>query len=617
MSPRSLKGVSLALLVLTVSACSGSNDGSTSPDTKGATQLVITVSPSNIIAGEQFARPVQVELRDAAGAVVTTSAQVSLALTGADAAGATITGNTTVNAVNGVASFPGITVTRFGFEYRLVASSGTLTSEPSGAFTVASGPATRLSFSIGPPNEVQGNVVITPALRVNVQDQYGNEAVAAAPVTMSLDQTPWPRTTLSGSLSRSGAGFASFSDLSVDRPGTGNVLRATTGNLTATSAPFTVRVSFKSVATGGWNSDGDGLSCGIATGGTYCWGSNGNGQIGARTADHSENVPFLVPTSATFVEVDGGGKHACGRVVNGTVACWGNGLSGQLGSGFMEPKATPFVVSGSGPSGLFFESISAGDDHTCGVVTGGSVYCWGSNAYGQLGDGFTTMRIAPVKVSGSGSGALVFTSVSAAVAFTCGTTTAQAVWCWGEGSSGHLGNPSSGSLTPVQVTGTGAGSMRFARVHSSFSHTCGVTVAPDAGKVYCWGGNLYGGLGNGATGGESSVPVLASSSQTFVSVSAGTNFTCALTTVGDVYCWGRNFDGEVGNGTFTNVAVPTRVSAPSGVRFGAVSSGGVHACAIANVGTTTGDIYCWGLNSDGRLGDGTTAKRASPTKVIQ
>jgi hypothetical protein len=129
--------------------------------------------------------------------------------------------------------------------------------------------------------------------------------------------------------------------------------------------------------------------------------------------------------------------------------------------------------------------------------------------------------------------------------------------------------------------------------------------------------NLFGGLGNETTGGSSSTPVLASSTQIFSAIEAGTNFTCALTTAYTVYCWGRNFDGELGIGTRVNVPAPTLLSAPAGVRFRSISADGVHVCAIANVDSASGDVYCWGMNADGRLGDGTTTTRLVPVRVVQ
>jgi hypothetical protein len=616
-----LRRAGLAALALGLAACSNDNGLGVDPGGGGqnqaAPQLVFVVQPADIVAGASFATPVRVEFRDAAGNTVTSATgAVSLAVTTNPGAG-TLDGTTTVNAVAGVATFSGLSVVKAASGYQLTASSGALRSQASAPFSVTPGAAARLVFAVQPPNEIEANVAVSPRVRVDVQDSYGN-LTGAGTVTLTLAQSPWPRTTLSGTVTAAATtGSAAFPDLALDRPGTGYVLRATSGSVSATSNPFAVRASFSTIATGGWNANYDGFSCGVAAGGTFCWGANSYGQLGTPNAGAMEVVPVLVRTSAVFSDVVAGGKHACGRTSAGAVYCWGRGTEGQLGNGSTLTSHTPVLVSGTGPGGLVVESVSAGDQHTCALAAGRTVYCWGENRFGELGDATTTLRNVPTKVSGSGSGALQFVSVSAGSYFTCAATTALAVWCWGEGSSNQLGSSVQGSTIPVQVTGTGSGSLRFERVSAGMSHACAVTVAPDAGKVYCWGLNLYGGLGNGTTQGQSSVPVLASATQPFTTVEAGTNFTCAVSTSNSVYCWGRNFSGELGNGTTTNASVPRLVSTPAGVRFNAVSADGVHACAIANVATATGDVYCWGLNDDGRVGDGTTTGRSSPVRVVQ
>ena len=616
-----LRRAALGALAFSLTACSSDNGLIVSPggggQSQSATQIVFVVQPADVVAGTSFATPLRVEIRDAAGNIVTSvTGSVSLAVT-TNPGAATLNGPTTVNAVAGVATFSGLSITKAASGYQLTASSGALTSSPSSPFSVTPGAAARLVFAGQPPNEVEANVAVSPRVRVDVQDTYGN-LTPAGPVTLTLAQSPWPRTTLSGTVTIAATtGSAAFADLALDRPGTGYVLRATSGSLSATSNPFAVRVSFTTIATGGWNANYDGFSCGVAAGGTFCWGAHSYGQLGSPNAGVVELVPVLVRTSAVLTEVAAGAKHACGRTSTGAVYCWGRGTEGQLGNGSNLTSRTPVLVSGTGPGGLVVESVSAGDQHTCALVTGRVVYCWGENRFGELGDATTALRNVPTKVNGSGTGSLQFVSVSAGSYFTCAATTALAVWCWGEGSSGKLGSSAQESAVPVQVTGTGSGSLRFDRVSAGLAHACAVTVAPDAGKVYCWGLNLFGGLGNGTTQNESNVPVLASTAQPFAAVEAGTNFTCALSTSNTVYCWGRNLSGELGNGTTTNASTPSLVAAPAGVRFNAFSADGVHGCAIANVGTATGDVYCWGVNDDGRVGDGTTTGRSSPVRVIQ
>ncbi len=617
--PRLRRAVRSAL-ALGLAACSSDKGLVVSPggggSTQSATQLVFVVQPADIVAGASFATPLRVEFRDAAGSIVTSATgSISVAVT-TNPGAATLAGSTTVNAVAGVATFPGLSITKAASGYQLTASSAGLTSLPSSPFGVTPAAAARLVFAVQPPNDVEANVVISPRVRVDVHDTYGNLA-GAGTVTLTLAQAPWPRTTLTGTVTGTATtGSAAFADLRIDRPGTGYVLHATSGALTTTSNPFAVRVSFSMIATGGWNASYDGFSCGVAAGGTFCWGANSYGQLGSPNAAYAELVPVLVRTPAVFSEVVAGGKHACGRTSVGAVYCWGRGTEGQLGNGSSLASPTPVLVSGTGPGALVVESVAAGDQHTCALVAGRAVYCWGENRFGEIGDGTTALRNVPAKVNGSGAGALQFVSLGAGSYFTCATTTALAVWCWGEGSSGRLGSSAQQSAVPVQVAGTGSGSLQFQRVSAGLAHSCAVTAAPNAGKVYCWGLNLFGGLGNGGQG-ESNAPVLVSATESFISVEAGTNFTCALSVSNTVYCWGRNLSGEPGNGTTTNASTPRLVATPVGVRFNAISADGVHACAIANVGTATGDVYCWGMNDDGRVGDGTTTGRSSPVRVVQ
>jgi alpha-tubulin suppressor-like RCC1 family protein len=615
----------LGALTLVLASCSGDSSSPTSPGQNPGTgqnptpsQLVFAVQPADVVAGASFASPIRVEIRDASGKVVTSATgSVALALS-TNPVQATLDGTTTVNAVAGIATFSSISIAKAAAGYQLTASSGSLISSPSAVFNVAPGVAAKLVFIDQPPEQVEANFPISPRVRVAIQDALGNLTAAAAPVTLSLAESPWSRTTLSGTLSAAlTSGSASFADLRVDRPGPGYVLRATAGSLTTTSRPFAVRVSFYMVAAGGWNANYDGVSCGIASGGTFCWGSHDDGQLGAPNAGSPELVPILVRTPAVFVELSAGGSHVCGRTQVGAVYCWGRGTEGQLGNGSTASSVEPVLVSGTGPGGLVVESISAGHHHTCALVTGRSAYCWGENRFGEIGDGSATLRSVPAKVSGSGAGALQFASISAGSWFTCGSTTAFAVWCWGEGSGGRLGSSISQSASPVQVIGTGSGTLRIDVVSAGLGHACGVTVPPDAGKVYCWGVNTYGGLGNGSTQ-SSSVPVLASAPELFSAVEVGTDFTCGLSISNTAYCWGRNFSGEVGSGSPANfVTTPTSIAAPPGVRFRAISAGGMHGCAVANVNAATGDVYCWGMNDDGRLGDGTSDGRRSPVRVVQ
>lgn len=235
-------------------------------------------------------------------------------------------------------------------------------------------------------------------------------------------------------------------------------------------------------------------TCGVtSTGAAYCWGDNGYGQLGDGTTMNSE-TPVAVAGGLSFTAVSAGGSynhsppHTCGVTSTGAAYCWGYNGFGQLGNGTMISSATPVAVAG----GLSFTAVSSGAGYTCGVTSAGGAYCWGRNAPGTLGDGTTTNSATPVAVGGVG-GRHSFATVSAGWIHSCGVTPAGEAYCWGYNSNGALGNGTRTlSPTPVPV----AGGLSFAVVsaggfgdpHATFApFTCGVTTA---GAVYCWGGRL-------------------------------------------------------------------------------------------------------------------------------
>ena len=203
------------------------------------------------------------------------------------------------------------------------------------------------------------------------------------------------------------------------------------------------------------------------------------------------------------------------------------------------------------------------------------------------------------------TGGHVFGSVSAgANSHSCGVITSGAALCWGNNGSGQLGDGTTiEKLVPVAVLGSHA----FASISAGFSFTCGVTTS---GAAHCWGHNVSGQLGDGTTS-PSLVPVEVSGSHTFFTVSAGDeNHTCGATVTGTAFCWGLNRNGELGDGTTTGSHVPVAVSGNH--VFESVSAGPAYTCGV----TATGGTYCWGSNDFGQLGDGTTTERHAPVAVV-
>jgi len=374
----------------------------------------------------------------------------------------------------------------------------------------------------------------------------------------------------------------------------------------AVTLTVTAALVFTSITTGDYH------SCAItAAGAAWCWGRDEYGQLGDNSVATRRTSPVAVAGGLAFTAVAAGDFHTCGLTTNGAAYCWGLNDRGQLGDGTTTNRLAPTPVSG----GLTFASISASGkaqlgSHTCALTTTGAAYCWGYNNAGQLGDGTTTQRTAPVPVAG----ALTFAAVTTGGFHSCGVTASNVAYCWGLNDSGQLGDGTQTQRTmPVSV----AGGLSFTNVNGGGNYTCGV-IAGGAG--YCWGANfLYGQLGDGTTTMRTS-PVAVTGGHTFGTVSAGGLHTCGLTSSGAAYCWGDNGRGELGDGTTTVRMSPGLVS--GGLTFGQVSAGsagaggvgnGAHACGL----TTNGAAYCWGRNDYGQLGDATIIDRSAPARVGQ
>ncbi|CAM3714312.1 IPTL-CTERM sorting domain-containing protein [Paracidovorax anthurii] len=346
---------------------------------------------------------------------------------------------------------------------------------------------------------------------------------------------------------------------------------------------------------------GNAHTCALTTAGAVrCWGANSNGQAGDGTISIQRNTPTAVSGLGSGVAaISARNSHTCAVTVAGAVLCWGNNPDGRLGDGSTTQSATPVAVSGLGAG---VAAVSAGTSHSCALTTAGAVRCWGLNSNGQLGDGTTTQRTTPVAVSGLGAGVV---AIGPGANHTCALTTAGGVLCWGSNALGRLGDgTTTDSLAPVAVSGLGSG---VVAIGSGNFHTCALTTA---GAVLCWGSNSNGQVGNGVFSIQETTPVAVSGLGSGVTAIAVGNFhTCALTTAGAVLCWGANFDGRVGDGSTTNRNSPTPVSG-LGAGVAAIAAGD-HTCAV----TTAGAVLCWGGNTYGQLGDGTTTQRSTPVAV--
>ena len=278
--------------------------------------------------------------------------------------------------------------------------------------------------------------------------------------------------------------------------------------------------------------------------------------------------------------------HSCVLRTTADVWCWGTDSYGELGDGAAGHRAVPAPVTGL--TGV--RDVAVGLNHSCAVLQAGTVWCWGFNGYGQLGDGTGSDRASPVQVDGLSG----MVAVAGGFNHTCALGGSGSVWCWGMNSAGQVAGVPEGVsyVEPVKVPGLADA------VELSLADFSSCARSSD-GRVRCWGENVAGAIGDGTTTNRS-VPTLVSGITTATGL-GGDGHPCALLVDATVRCWGYNAFGELGDGTSTDRLVPVKVAGLAGVKQ--IASGGNHTCALLLAGT----VACWGLNDDHQLG------RTTPT----
>lgn len=358
----------------------------------------------------------------------------------------------------------------------------------------------------------------------------------------------------------------------------------------------------KAITTGG------GHSCALLqSGSVQCWGRNGNGQLG-NGANVNQSTPVAVTGLAGAVTaLTAGANHTCALLQSGAVQCWGDNTNGQVGDQTTISRNLPTAVSGlAGPA----KSIAAGLDHTCAILNDGRVQCWGDNARGQLGDGTREDKNSPVLVNNLRD---VIATVAAGRYHTCALAIDGDLYCWGSNNRGQLGTGAvDSSRAPLRVVGVPGDAIALT---AGLDHACALFKN---NLAYCWGSNRSRQLGRDAPG-LASVPqflqlaFLSDGSAPVTGIPAivgGRYHTCLITPLRTLQCWGRNSDGQLGDGTQLPRTQPIHVTGLTSVT--AVVLGAEHTCALLQ----NGGVKCWGSNASGQLGDGSTAEHLVPTDVI-
>lgn len=382
----------------------------------------------------------------------------------------------------------------------------------------------------------------------------------------------------------------------------------------------------------------------LTTGAVRCWGDGRYGKLGYSSTSSVGDSPAASIISAGDVPLGGkaaaitlGAQHTCALMVGGAVRCWGVGKGGRLGYGSQtdvgNSPTSSIIAAGDVPLGGKAVAVSAGESHTCALLVGGSVRCWGSGANGRLGYGNTRnvgdspessiSAVGDVPIGGKA------TAISAGGAHTCALLTGGSVRCWGLGGDGQLGHGSRTAIghSPVaQIAHAGDVPLggRARAIATGSYHSCAVLTG---GDLRCWGNGGYGQLGYNSyrnVGDTPSTTIINAGDVPVggqvVGVAAGQFHTCALLESGSLRCWGSNVAGELGYNHTVSVGDSTASSiqnagdVPLGATAAAIATGGYHTCAIL----VTAKLRCWGYGYEGQLGYGSmyNVGDSPPTSII-
>ena len=378
---------------------------------------------------------------------------------------------------------------------------------------------------------------------------------------------------------------------------TREVLRAADGGPRPPDAPF---VPLTGLSTGLEH------TCTVSSGAVRCTGSNRTSALGLVGADRQSLE--LLPGIDDALAIGAGYAFTCVLRNSGRLACFGGNDRGQLGTGDLAPRGRPTEVFLSAP----VVSFASGFEHTCAILRTGALYCWGSNQENELGQGeleASVDRTVPVEVAPG----VAFSDVSAGQGHTCAIAVDGSLFCMGRNSSGELGL---GAGAPDRfTTPTEVGTRRYRHVAAGQNHTCAISADVDDGALYCWGQDRDNDGYAGPLGlpGEGTYfePTRVGTESDWTALSTDTFHTCGLRAAGELWCWGRNAEGQLGVGDMS--IVPDAVHLEPGSRFSAVEVGRFHTCARRMDGV----VMCTGGNVAGELGVGDLERRAVLTPITE
>jgi len=614
-----------ALVVAVALLCAGCGE-STNPN--GPKQLGITLNQLTTTAGANLS--IQVAIQDASGTTVAGStAPVTLAL-GTNLSSATLLGTLTVNAVNGVATFTDIHITKAAQGYTLAAFSPGLPSATSPAFQIVAGPAIEIEFVTPPASTVTAGAALAPAIQVAVHDQYDNTVTTATGgATITLEPNA-ANATLSGTTTAAfSAGVATFANLTINKTSPGLQLKATSGTfLPVLTSPFAV--SAGAAAKLAFGPLGTTFESGTFLGETV--GFN----IHVRILDANDNLVTSANNSVTIaIGTNPGSGTLAGSL---TRAAFGGDAEfsavsiDKVGSGYtlvasatglQNGTSTAFAITPGTPTQISW-SLQPGPNADPGITIPAFKIAL-LDAAGNVATGRQGYYIQLTLASGPSGGKLVGSGFANEGGVVDGFATFTGYRF--DHSGTYTIRATMGNFPPITSNPVAVAPVAFSKVSvgggPAFSfpitqsrHTCALTTLSVA---YCWGSGIWGATGLSPANSivDAFDPQLVATTQRFKDIDAGNLHTCAITLAGAAYCWGSDLNGGLGDADPNNGTKASPVAVSGGLTFVSISAGDRHTCGIvpSGAGALSGPAYCWGYNASGQLGDGTFSERNVPTLV--
>jgi len=333
----------------------------------------------------------------------------------------------------------------------------------------------------------------------------------------------------------------------------------------------------------------------------FSWGCNSLGTLGDNSSINKSSPVQTVSSGTNWKQVSGGDEHTAAIKTDGTLWLWGDGCAGRLGDNSAINKSSPVQTVSSGTN---WKQVDAGCLHTAAIKTDGTLWLWGCNYLGILGDNSTINRSSPVQTVSSGNN---WKQVDAGGTHTAAIKTDGTLWLWGQGSFvGRLGDNSTiNKSSPVQTVSSGT---NWKQVSAGSAHTAAIKTD---GTLWLWGWEDEGRLGDNSTASRSSPVQTVSSGANWKQVSAGGNKTAAIKTDGTLWLWGHGVSGQLGNNSTASRSSPVQ-TVSSGANWKQVDSTCGHTAAIK----TDGTLWSWGSACRGQLGNNSTPNRSSPVQTV-